>query len=95
MSERPDIKEEGIYYYNNEVAFIYIKEKSLNDIDISGYKDIDKFKKIGLKEFKISNIKIIKYPWDIIKENSNEIKREFSIYRLKESIASLDIDIID
>ena len=94
MSERPDIKEEGIYYYNNEVAFIYIKEKSLNDIDISGYKDIDKFKKIGLKEFKISNIKIIKYPWDIIKENSNEIKREFSIYRLKESIASLDIDIM-
>ena len=94
MSERPDINEEGIYYFNNEVAFIYLKEKSLDAIGISEYKDIDKFKRIGLKEFKISNIKIIKYPWDLIKENSNEIKREFSIYCTNESIASLDIDIM-
>ncbi len=93
MKERPDIKEEGIYYFNNEVAFIYLKEKSLQSVTISGYKDIEKLKKIGLKEFKISNIRIINYPWDLIKENKNEIEREFFNYCTKKSITSLDVDI--
>ncbi|MCC7572162.1 MAG: hypothetical protein KO464_02085 [Candidatus Methanofastidiosum sp.] len=94
MKERPDIKEEGIYYVDNEVAFIYLKEKTLNAVDISGYKDIEKLKKRGLKEFKISNIKLIKYPWDLINENSNEIKREFFVYCSNEIKNSLDIDIM-
>lgn len=93
MKERPEIKEEGVYYFNNEIALIYIKEKTLNEISISGYGDIEKLIKKGLKEFKISNVKLIRYPWDIINENSNEIKREFSIYCAKKSINSIDIDI--
>ena len=93
MKERPEIKEEGVYYFNNEIALIYIKEKTLNGISISGYGDIEKLIKKGLKEFKISNVKLIRYPWDIINENSNEIKREFSIYCAKKSINSIDIDI--
>lgn len=93
MKERPEIKEEGVYYFNNEIALIYIKEKTLNGISISGYGDIEKLIKKGLKEFKISNVKLIRYPWDIINENSNEIKREFSIYCAKKSLNSIDIDI--
>ena len=93
MKERPEIKEEGIYYVNNEIAFIYLNEKSLDAIHISGYQDIENLITRGLKEFKIPNILLIKYPWDIINENSNEIKREFSIYYSKESKNSLDIDI--
>lgn len=93
MKERPEIKEEGVYYFNNEIALIYIKEKTLNEISISGYGDIEKLIKKGLKEFKISNVKLIRYPWDIINENSNEIKREFSIYCAKKSLNSIDIDI--
>ncbi len=93
MKERPEIKEEGVYFFNNEIALIYIKEKTLNEISISGYGDIEKLIKKGLKEFKISNVKLIRYPWDIINENSNEIKREFSIYCAKKSINSIDIDI--
>lgn len=94
LKERPDIKEEGIYYFDNEIAFIYFKEKSLNLADISGFNDIEKLKDIGLKEFKISNIKLIKYPWDLIKENSNEIKREFLIHNKDNSTKAQDIVIM-
>jgi UDP-N-acetylglucosamine diphosphorylase/glucosamine-1-phosphate N-acetyltransferase len=94
MKERPDIKEEGIYYSGNEIAFIYLNETTANTLDISEYTDIERIKKIGLKEFKVPNTKLIKYPWDIIKENCNEIKREFSLYRSNEDTTTLDIDIM-
>lgn len=94
LRERPDIREEGIYYFDNEVAFIYLKENSLNLVDISGFNDIEKLKDIGLKEFKISNVKFIKYPWDLIKENSNEIKREFLIHNNGNSTKTQDIVIM-
>lgn len=94
MKEKPDIKEEGIYYSGNEIAFIYIKEKSLGALDICEYNDIERLKKIGLKEFKVPNLKLLKYPWDIIKENCNEIKREFFLYCSTEDGINLDIDII-
>ncbi len=94
LKERPDIREEGIYYFNNEIAFIYLKEKSLDSINISGYKDIEKIRNMKLKEFKISNITLVRYPWDIIKENKKEIEREFFNYCRGESITSTDVDII-
>ncbi|KYC49221.1 MAG: Bifunctional protein GlmU [Candidatus Methanofastidiosum methylothiophilum] len=94
MKERPDIKNEGIYYYNDEVAFIYAKEKSMTNVNISTVKDIDKLKKIGLPEFKISNLNVIKYPWDLIKGNNNEIKREFLLYSKEGSKSQADIDIM-
>lgn len=94
LRKRPDVGEEGIYYFDNEVAFIYLKENSLNLADISGFNDIEKLKDIGLKEFKISNVKLIKYPWDLIKENSNEIKREFLIHNNGNSTKIQDIVIM-
>ena len=94
MKEKPDIKEEGIYYSGNEIAFIYIKEKSLGALDICEYNDIERLKKIGLKEFKVPNLKLLKYPWDIIKENCNEIKREFFLYCSTQDGINMDIDII-
>ncbi|KYC45096.1 MAG: Bifunctional protein GlmU [Candidatus Methanofastidiosum methylothiophilum] len=94
MKEKPNLREEGIYYFNNEIVFIYLKERTFNSINILEFKEIEKFKEIGLKEFNISNITIIKYPWDIIKENGNEIKREFSINCLDEQNSSIDVDII-
>jgi UDP-N-acetylglucosamine diphosphorylase/glucosamine-1-phosphate N-acetyltransferase len=94
LRERPDIREEGIYYFDNEVVFIYLKENSLNLVGVSGFNDIEKLKDIGLKEFKISNVKLIKYPWDLIKENSNEIKREFLIHNNGNSTKIQDIVIM-
>lgn len=94
LRERPDIREEGIYYFDNEVAFIYLKENSLNLAGVSELNDIEKLKDIGLKEFKVSNVKLIKYPWDLIKENSNEIKREFLIHNNGNSTKIQDIVIM-
>lgn len=94
MKELPNIEEEGVYSFNNEIVFIYVKEKSLIDLNISNYSDIEKLRKIGLPEFKVSNIVLIKYPWDLIKQNSGEIKREFILYKKEESKIPIDIYIM-
>jgi len=94
MKERPSIKDEGIYYAKEKIAFIYVKEKNLERINVSSYDNIEQLKKIGLPEFKISNIFFIEYPWDLIKENKNEILREYRLYAQGESLTSLDVDIM-
>lgn len=94
LKERPDIKKEGIYYFGNEIAFIYLKEKSLEKLDILEPKDLEKIKKIGLNEFKLPDTAILRYPWDIIKQNGLEIKREFFNCTETQKSNSFEADII-
>ncbi len=90
LKQKPDIKKEGIYYFGDEVAFIYVKEKSVENLDAFNYKDLEKMR---LEKFKVSDVKLLNYPWDILKENGSEIRREFSSFLENQNSSSIDVDI--
>lgn len=75
------LKSNQAYVNNRNVVAAYLDEKSVQDLK-SSTDDFYHFEELQLEKIEIDT-ELIKYPWDIINNNADQIRKDFSFIDLK------------